>query len=153
MDAPLVHMRRIELGGDARLEDALVHLGRDAVAVVDDRDAAAIPLARYCHEDRTRMGVAGVAERLDDDIFGRADVVRGLAPLGLLAAQAHESVAEVVLNAKRRDTARRFDEVFKGALAHGDGYLAMPTARLSRMTTTLTWPGYCISFSMRCAMS
>ena len=25
----------------------------------------------------------------------------------------------------------------------------MPTARLSRMTTTFTWPGYCISLSMR----
>ena len=32
-------------------------------------------------------------------------------------------------------------------------YFATPTARLSRMTTTFTWPGYCISFSMRCAIS
>ena len=35
----------------------------------------------------------------------------------------------------------------------GSPYFATPTARLSRMTTTFTWPGYCISFSMRCAMS
>ena len=43
-------------------------------------------------------------------------------------------------------------------VAHADdgerlGHLATSTARVSRITTTLMWPGYCISASMRLEMS
>ena len=146
-------MGGIELGGDARLEYALVHECGNAVAVIDDSDTAEIPFARHRHEDVARVRIACVAQRFDDDVFGRSDVMRGLPALSFLAAEADESVAEVIFNAKRRARTRRFDEIFQGVFAHKTGYLAMPTARLSRMTTTLTCPGYCISFSMRCAMS
>ena len=127
----------------------VVHVSRNTIPIIDHCDSTRIAFFRCCKENGPGMGVAGVSKSLDDDVLRRPDVMDGLAALGFFASKANIAASEIVLNAKRRDTARRFDEVFKGALAHGNGYLAMPTARLSRMTTTLTWPGYCISFSMR----
>ena len=81
--APLVHDHRLELARDARLEDALVHVRRDADAVVEHGQRATVALAAGREEDAPRVRVAGVAQQLDDDVFDAADVVLRLPALGL----------------------------------------------------------------------
>lgn len=76
-------MRAIELRGDARLEDALVLRGGNALAVVEDGEQARVAGSLGGEEDAAGAGVAGVAKKLDDHILARADVLGGLAPFGL----------------------------------------------------------------------
>ena len=156
MHAPAVHVDALELGGDARLEDAVLHVLRDAGAVVDHDEGPQVSLARGGHVDVPGAGVPCVAEHFDDDVLDAANVVLGLSPLGLGHTKANVPLAEVLLDAKGTLASHGGDEAKEvvAAVSHGNGsYFAIPRARDSRMTTTRTWPGYSISSSICLAMS
>src|SRR5437660_1924208 len=75
---------------------------------------------------------------------------------GVLAV--HHAEVDRVLLAQARQVLRQrgapglAEDVADHQDVHGH-YLATSTARVSRITTTLMWPGYCISASMRLEMS
>ena len=149
VNTPSVHMHGLELGGDARLEDVLLHIyGNTAPVVDDDQGAVRIGLA-YRKEDVARAGIAGVAQKLDNDVLDMLDIVPCLATLSLGHAQADEALTQVLLDAQiglSGHLGDKRDEFLR--VSHRSPYLAMSTARLSRMTTTRTWPGYSISSSI-----
>ena len=120
MDTPLVHMHGVELGGDARLEYALVHGGGHSVAVVDHDDPATLPLARDGHEDALRMGVTRVAQHLYDDVLGGTDIVSRLATLRLGALQTDEAIPEVGLDPEMAVAANVLYELFKRIVGHAE---------------------------------
>jgi hypothetical protein len=96
--APTVHDHRLELARHARLEDALVHGGRDSDAVVDDRHRALVALPPARDVDALGVRIPGVAQHLHHDVFERADVVLGLPALGLGDLEADIPVAESLLD-------------------------------------------------------
>ncbi len=110
MHAPAVHVHRLELGGHARVKDALLHVIGDTVAVVEHDERAHATLDRGCHEDLVRACVARVAQHLDDDVLDAADIMLGLAPLGLGDTKADESLAEVLLDTQNGFASHGGDE-------------------------------------------
>ncbi len=85
---------RLELARHAGLEDALVHVDRNADPVVEQRKGAPVPFPAGRQEDPLRVGVARVAQKLDDDVFDAADVVLGLPTFGFGDSKANVAVAE-----------------------------------------------------------
>ena len=98
MHAPRVHDHRFELRGHTRFEDAVVHRGRHAHAVIHDDEGARVGFAAGGDEDPLGVSVSGVAQQLDDDVFNGTDVVLRLSSLGLGDIEAYETVAEVLLD-------------------------------------------------------
>ena len=96
--APLVHMRAIELRSDARFEDALVLGSGNALSVVEDGEQTFVAGLLSGEEDAAGAGIAGVAQKLDDHVLARADVLGGLASFGLGGPEADEAVSEVILD-------------------------------------------------------
>ena len=62
-------MNSIELGCDARFENALMKRRGDAISVVDHGELSDVPVSPDCKEDRTSMRISCVAEELDNDVF------------------------------------------------------------------------------------
>lgn len=100
MNAPTVHVNALELRRHACLEHTLLHVFRDARPVVENRYGAKVALAAGGDIDMLGTGIARVPEHLDDDILGAANIVLGLAPLGLRHAKTNIAFAEVLLNSK-----------------------------------------------------
>ena len=119
VDAPGVHVDRVELAGDAGLEDALPHGARDAAAIVDDAQAALRAFTRRGDENGFGSRIAGVAQHLDDHVLGAANIVLGLTSLGLGAAKTNEAISEVVLDSEMAFAGDLFDELFEIVLRHG----------------------------------
>jgi len=111
VDAPLVHNHRVELARDAGLEDALPHAGRDAHPVVHHGDRAGVTLATRRNEDALSVSVARVPQQLDDDVLRAADVVLGLAPLGLGDLETNIAVAEVLFDLQEGVARNGVDEL------------------------------------------
>ena len=127
VDAPLVDDHRLELARDARLEDAVVHLLGNADTVVDHGERAPVTFSAGRDEDASRMGVAGVAQQLDDDVFDAADVVLGLSALGLRDLESDVAVAEVLFDLEEgvaRDGRHEVEEFIRRS--HGDSLQAVP---------------------------
>ena len=61
MYAPGVHDHGLELRGDTRLEYALVHVGRDAVTVIEENERLESALTTRGHVYGARMRIASVA--------------------------------------------------------------------------------------------
>ena len=100
MNAPPVHLQRVELRGDACIEDTLEHILRNAVAVIEDEEGANTLLFRSGYIDLCRMSIAGIAKHLDNDVLDMLDVVLCLTSLGLGNAKAHEALAKVLFHPK-----------------------------------------------------
>ena len=116
-------------------------MSRHTIAVVDHDDAAVVAVSGASDEDRRGVGVASVAQHLDDDILGAADVLRCLAPFRFRRPQTNEATSEVCFDSEVAFAADVFNKRGKRAVAHIirlSCYFAMPIARLSRMTTTFT---------------
>ena len=111
MDAPAIHVHRLELGGDAGIEDTLLHVCGNPRAIVQDGDDPSIALPRRGDEDAPGAGVAGVAQHLDDGILDALDVVLGLAPLRFRHAEADKALAQVLLDPERALAPHGSDEV------------------------------------------
>ena len=124
MDAPLVHDHGLELAGDAGLEDALLQGSGHAVSVVDEDEGLAVAFARAGEVDVAGVGVARVAQHLDDDILNGADIVLGLAPLCLGGLEAHKAVSQILLDSQVAVAAHRVNEVCK-TLRHGANRLSL----------------------------
>ena len=91
-------MRAIELRSDARFEDALVLGSGNALSVVEDGEQTFVAGLQSGEEDAAGAGIAGVAQKLDDHVLARADVLGGLASFGLGGPEADEAVSEVILD-------------------------------------------------------
>ena len=59
------------------------------------------------------MGVTCIAEHFDNRIFDAANVLLRLAPLGFRYAQANESIAQIVFNAKPCTSGQRVEKCGK----------------------------------------
>ena len=100
MNAPAIHLHALELGGNAGIEDALLHILRHARPVIQkDERTDAIFLGRG-EIDLVGAGITSVAQHFDDNILDMLDVVLCLAPLGLRNAEADIPLAKVLLDAK-----------------------------------------------------
>ena len=84
---------------------------------------------------------------LDKDLYSRR------MPLQSFAGPSHSSrAASIILYLKGRIQKRPLHPVHAMVFCPMN-YFAYSMALVSRMTTTLTWPGYCSSFSTRAAIS
>ena len=72
-----------------------------------------VALARRGDEDALRVGVARVAQELDDDVLEAPDVVLCLPAFGLGHAQTHVAVAERLLDFEVAVAGDRGDEVYE----------------------------------------
>ena len=100
VNAPAIHLHALELGGNAGIEDALLHILRHARPVIQkDERTDAIFLGRG-EIDLVGAGITSVAQHFDDNILDMLDVVLCLAPLGLRNAEADIPLAKVLLDAK-----------------------------------------------------
>lgn len=80
VNAPTIHLHTLELGGNAGIEDALLHILRHARAVIQkDERTNAIFLGRG-EIDLVGAGITSVAQHFDDNILDMLDVVLCLAP-------------------------------------------------------------------------
>jgi hypothetical protein len=59
------------------------------------------------------VGIAGVAQELDNDVFNAADIVLGLATLGFRDLETHETVSEVLFHFEEGVAGDGGDEVEK----------------------------------------
>ena len=139
----------LELGCNARIEDTITHILRHTGSVIEEKEGANTLLLTRGEVDIASTRVACVSQHFDNDVLDMLDIVFGLTALCLGNAQANEAVAEVLLDAKVSLAGHGGDERNEVvAVRHGSHYFAISTARLSRMTTTRTWPGYSISSSI-----
>ena len=100
VNAPTVHLHALELGGNAGIEDSLLHILRNARTVIQkDKRADAIFLGRG-EIDLVGAGISSIAEHFYDDILDILNVVFCLAPLSLRNAEADIPLAKVLLDAK-----------------------------------------------------
>ena len=86
MDPPLIHMHGIKLRRDAGLENGLLQMQRNAVAVVNHRNGSLAALSGNGDEDIPGAGIARIAKHFDDDILTATDILRRLTPFGLGAS-------------------------------------------------------------------
>src|SRR5207247_2068865 len=120
-----------------------------AVEVPAHRQRLARRLAVHVDQDDGRLfpqlgqDLVGLAERAVDRAHEHA--AHEVDPGHAVRAGLHAHVAHAP-RARARRRCRR-------PSGHSCCYLATSTARVSRITTTLMWPGYCISASMRLEMS
>jgi hypothetical protein len=124
-------------GGDAGLEDQVLVVLGDAVAVVDDGEGSVAPQAQDGgDEDVAGSGIASVAHELEEGVLHAEDAGAAAAD-ALDACEAGEARAQVPV----------------GSSLVGSLYRATSLTRLSRITVTLIWPGYSRSLSICLEMS
>lgn len=70
----------------------------NALSVVEDGEQTFVAGLLSGEEDAAGAGIAGVAQKLDDHVLARADVLGGLASFGLGGPEADEAVSEVILD-------------------------------------------------------
>ena len=110
MYAPSIHVHALELGGDAGVEYAVLHICGYARAVIEQKDAALRIGLSEGEVDRASPGIASVPQRLDDDVLDVLDIVLGLPALGLGHAEANVPLTEVLLDAEIRFPGHGGDE-------------------------------------------
>ena len=93
VNAPLVHLHGLELGGDAGVEYALPHAHRDTGTVVKEEESANTLLFRCCDIDPIGSSVTSVSEHLDNDILDTLNVVLSLTALSFGNSKLYVAVA------------------------------------------------------------
>ena len=82
----------------------------NAAPVVDDNGSALLAHPRCRDENVARASIAGIAQKLNERVFYRADIMPRLAPLCLIGAQTDEATSEVCFDPEMASGCHFVDE-------------------------------------------
>ena len=94
MHAPSVHMNRIELGRNARIKNLLTHGIRKARAIINHDDAALVTFAICSYKYGVGTCVTRIAEHLDDNVLGTANIMLRLPSLRLTNTKSDKAITQ-----------------------------------------------------------
>ncbi len=110
MDTPSVHMHGLELRSNTSIKYSLLHVRRNAIAIIQKDKRTLISLFGCSNKNLARMRISRIAKHFNADIFNTADVMLCLPSLRLGNTQANEPLAEVFLDTKGSFACYRSDK-------------------------------------------
>ena len=100
MDTPSVHMHGFELRSNSSVKHSLLHVRRNAIAIIQKNERAFISLFSRSNKNLVRVCVSRIAKHFNAYILHAADIMLCLPSLCLGNTQPNKPFAEVFLDAK-----------------------------------------------------
>ena len=83
----------------------IVHSSWNAIAIVYYGEQSFRTITRHGDEDIRSMGISGISQQLEDDVFAVADILGCLAPFGLRGLETYKAISEVMFDSEMAVTA------------------------------------------------